>query len=207
MIEGKVVLQYILERLQQVFTKEQIIIATSNELSDDPIADFAVAQGVKTYRGSLNNVARRFYEAAEHNKFEFAVRINGDNLFIDTALLKEMVDRAVNKEYDFLSNVKGRTFPKGMSIEIVKVSHYFTLLESICARMDYSEHVTLYFYENESGGNYSFVFNDKHPEAAGVQLALDTKDDLNRSRKLINLFTRPHYMYNLAEILELLKTV
>lgn len=205
-IEGKAVLQYITERLEQVFSKAQIVIATSIEASDDPIAAFAVAEGVKLYRGSLENVANRFHNAAVQNKLDYAIRINGDNIFVDTHLLAQMAKLAVQKDYDFLSNVKERTFPKGMSIEIVKTTHYSTLLEAINADSHYSEHVTLYLYEHESAGNYSFIKNDEHPEAAGIQFALDTKDDLERSRQLIKRFTRPHYQYNLPDILELLKT-
>jgi spore coat polysaccharide biosynthesis protein SpsF len=205
-IEGKAVLQYILERLEQVFSKVQIAIATSTEASDDPIAAFALASGVKLFRGSLENVADRFYEAAVQQGLDYAIRINGDNIFVDTDLLAQMTKLALQQGYDFLSNVKGRTYPKGMSIEIVKTAHYAKLLDAIKADSHYAEHVTLYLYEHEEAGNYAFVTNDEYPEAVGIQLALDTMDDLERSRRLIKRFTRPHHEYNLPDILELLKT-
>jgi len=199
-IEGKEVLKYIIERLERVFDKASIIIATSDNSSDDVIEHFAKKETIRCYRGSLENVASRFYEAARSQKWQYAIRINGDNIFVDTDILRAMTKILHKENYDFITNVKDRTFPMGMSIEIVRLDYYQKALEKICKTDRYKEHVTLYFYEKDPPENHYLFYNTFVPEAAGIQLALDTPEDLERTRKIIKEFSRPHWEYNLEEI-------
>ena len=205
-IDGKPVLKYILERLHTVVPEERIVIATSDESSDDPIAAFCKQEQVACFRGSLNNVSERFLVAAQSKGWDYAVRINGDNIFLDTQVLNDMLELAETEEADLVSNVQGRTFPKGMSVEIVKTSHYADRLGEINKDPRYREHVTLYLYECESAKEHYIHFKNKElPEAAGIQLALDTEEDFERSSGLIARFKTSHTHYNLKEILQLLK--
>lgn len=203
-INGKEVLQYIIERIEKVIPKEDIVIATSLEKSDDIIEDFTRLKNINCYRGSLLNVANRFYCAAKTYEFDFAIRINGDNLFVDLPLLKKMKSIALLDKYDFISNVKNRTYPKGMSIEIVRLSHFNSLLPKIETVIGYKEHVTLYMYENEQK-NYFFVYNTQNIDAYGIQMALDTEDDFIRSKNIISNFDTQHWKYNLNEIIQIWK--
>lgn len=207
-IAGKPILQYIYERVRQVFPAENIVVATSAEASDDPIADYCQANDIQVYRGSLDNVAQRFYEAAATYDWDVAVRINGDNIFVDTDLLASMTTTMSTHSYDFLSNVKDRTFPKGMSIEMVRLAYYRSRLDGIENSSAYREHVTLALYEAPSmDGDYHFVYNEALPEAAAIQLALDTPEDFARTKAIIAAFTEPHYQCNLPAIYTIFKQV
>jgi spore coat polysaccharide biosynthesis protein SpsF len=205
-INGKPVLSYIVERLTQVVPAHRLVIATSDESSDDPIAAYAREAGVDCFRGSLENVAERFYHAANERGWEFATRINGDNIFVDTDVLRAMFSLAETDNYDFVSNVKGRTFPKGMSIEIARLTYFASLLKEINENAGYREHVTLYLYEKEPG-RHRYVVNETLPEAAGIQMALDTPEDFERSKNIISHFTKPQWHYNMQDILNILKTI
>jgi spore coat polysaccharide biosynthesis protein SpsF len=205
-INGKHVLSYSLERLKKVFKSSSIVLATSVDPSDDPIEEFAVRNNIAVFRGSLTNVAERFFQAAVANGLTYGVRINGDNVFVDTTVLREMVDIAASGKYDFVSNVKGRTFPKGMSIEIVRMAFYQQCLPDIGKFNEHSEHVTSYLY-NHAGGNFFYYYNSLLPEAAGIQMALDTPEDLERTRLIVNEFTRPQEEYNLPEVLSIWKSL
>jgi spore coat polysaccharide biosynthesis protein SpsF (cytidylyltransferase family) len=202
-INNKEILSYIVERVLQVFDKNQIVLATSDEKTDDPIDAYAKRNNLNCYRGSLNNVAQRFFNAAIENDFDYVVRINGDNIFLDINLLKELKEKTIKGSYDFISNVKDRTYPKGMSIEIIRVKYYAKWMGKIQESERYKEHVTLFFYENEA--NHFYKINTSLEEMKGIQLALDTKEDFERTTSLINLFTEEHWNYNLKEIYQLLK--
>jgi spore coat polysaccharide biosynthesis protein SpsF len=205
-INGKVVLEYILERCLQVFNKDEIVIATSDEYTDDLIEEFADKMEIKCFRGSLENVAERFYNAAEALDLDYAVRINGDNIFVDIPLLSEIKTLSNSGNYDFISNVKNRTYPKGMSVESVRLIHYFSLLEKINKSEFYKEHVTSFLYENEKD-SYHFVYNTELSEAAGIQMALDDADDLERTTKIVSQFKRSHIYYNLKEIYSIYRKI
>lgn len=202
-IKDKEILKYIIERLEKVFKREYIVIATSTEKSDDVIDEFAKKENIDCYRGSLNDVASRFYEAACKRGWEYAARVCGDSIFVNIEALNSMLGILNKKHYDFISNVKNRTFPIGMSAEIVNLKYFGDLLKKIKKSKRYKEHVTLYIYEEEESGNHYFYYNKKVPEAARITLSLDTAKDLEQIRKIINQFTKPHWKYNLEEIFEI----
>ncbi|MFY8066682.1 MAG: hypothetical protein RSE15_10955 [Flavobacterium sp.] len=205
-IGGKPILQYIIERISQVVDTEKIVIATSVENSDDKIEQFAQKTGINCFRGSLDNVAERFFEAGKNKKWDYIVRINGDNIFLDINILKDMITIAKTGKYDFITNVKDRTFPKGMSIEILKLSYFESLLLQINKEEKYKEHVTLYAYDYPSGNNFYYM-NSLLPEASGIQMALDTKEDFERTEQIIQLFNGDHFNYNLYEIYNIWKEI
>ncbi|MEQ8244420.1 hypothetical protein [Fulvivirga sp.] len=203
-IQGKAVLEYIVERLLLVFNKKDIVIATSQLESDNLIASFAESHGLNCFRGSLENVAERFFQAAQSLSFDYATRINGDNIFADVNVIRDMVKITQNNNYSFISNVKDRTFPKGMSVEIVKMSHYKSLMPKINCSEEYKEHVTLYLYDHVLE-DYYFFYNRTFPEAAGIQMALDSNDDLDRAKNIIVKFNKPHWHYNMQEVFQIMK--
>jgi spore coat polysaccharide biosynthesis protein SpsF len=202
-INGKTILEYIYERVNQVLPAEQIIIATSEEKSDDVISNYCKLQNWKCYRGSLDNVAERFYQSGINLGVDYLIRINGDNLFLDIPLLENMIKLSHSDQYNFISNVKERTYPKGMSIEIVRLNHYKDLLKDINTEKQYQEHVTLYLYENELN-SYHFVYNNELKGMAGIQLAIDTPKDFEKAIAIIDSFDNDHTNYNIKDIAEII---
>lgn len=179
----KPLLSILIERLAPLGISN-IIIATSDEPTDDVIASYCTELGIKLFRGSLNDVAGRFLNAARYFELDYAVRINGDNLFADANLIKSVSDLAVEGEYDFVSNVPGRTYPTGMSIEAVRIN-FFEEAYHAFTDLKYNEHVTLFLYEHpEFCTNCKFVKNDVLP-AQGIQMAIDTQEDLDMATAIV----------------------
>lgn len=184
MVGNKPLIEILLERLSPL-GKENIIVATSTEPTDNVIADYCNANGINVFRGSLNDVAGRFLAAAQHYSLDYAVRINGDNLFADATLIKSLADETVIGEYDFLSNVPERTYPTGMSIEVVSVPFFEKMYHSFDDEK-YNEHVTLYLYDNPDVSNKTkFVKNLELPDAHGIKMAIDTQADLDQATQIV----------------------
>ena len=198
-IRGIVALEHTYNRLRKILPAEQIVIATSIETTDDPIEDFASNEGWQVFRGSLDNVAHRFLEAGKEMNWDYMIRINGDNIFIDLQCLQNMYDTAITGQFDFLTNVKDRTFPKGMSIEFVKKDFFQKAYEKLKHSSDYTEHVTLALYQND-WGEYTYFFNNEVDAVQGVQLALDTPEDFDRIGLLIDALGERYEDYTLLDI-------
>lgn len=179
---GKSVLEFILSRLEE--TGFEVVLATSGDPIDDPLCKKAQDLGISVYRGSLNNVAKRFFECAEKSGFDYAFRINGDNVFTDSQLIRDLYSKVIAENSDFGTNVDGRTFPIGMSVELIKVDFFESILSRIININD-QEHVTSWLYANPTIGKRSYLFNEKYPDFSNVKLALDTIDDLNRVNRII----------------------
>lgn len=195
-------MQILLERLE-LLGSENIIIATSHEETDDVIAAYCNKHNINVFRGSLNDVAGRFLAAACHFKLDYAVRINGDNLFADAHLIKDVTHIAMANQYDFVSNVPGRTFPTGMSIEVIKTSFYNEAY-SLFKEEKYLEHVTLYFYEHpDVCKNCHFIQNEQLAVAIGNKMAIDTKEDIDIANKIIEQLGNRYAIADWKEIVQL----
>lgn len=192
-IAGKKVLQHIIDRLLTIVPRQHIILATSNLSSDDALENFAGDAGIASYRGSLEKVGERFYAAAQALNCDYALRINGDNVFLDPDTVQTIIDQASTGKYRFLSNVKGRTFPKGMSVEAVELDYYRQYLPQIKSDAYCNEHVMVCIYQDPAPADHLYLQNEKVPEAAGIQLALDTPEDLERTRWMLEHMSEGEY--------------
>jgi len=204
-INGKPIIEYIYERIGKVLSTENIVVATSEVETDDPIADYCKQKAYNCFRGSLENVSKRFLNCAQKFQFDYATRINGDNLFADISSLREMIGTVQTGDYNLVSNLKNRTFPKGMSIEIVKTDYYAEVYKQFSTPEDF-EHVTWYLYQNKEN-NFHYHFNTDCPEFAGVQLAIDTQEDFDTAKAILDKFTAPHQEYGLKDIYNIYKTI
>lgn len=204
-IKGKKVLEYICDKVSRVKGIDGFCIATSVEKDDDAIERFCKKNNVNIFRGDLNNVSKRFYECAEANNYDVIVRINGDNIFLDKDLISDAILKFKENNLDFLSNVKERTYPKGMSIEIVRKDVYEAHLINMTSDY-YREHVMPYFYDNEKLFKTMYLYNEDD-SCKGIDLALDTQEDFNTVTKILSLTTKLHYKYNYKEIVSLYKKI
>ena len=141
---------------------------------------------INCFRGSKNDVALRFLDCAKNLNLDYAIRINGDNLFVEPSLLSNVIKIARNNSYDFISNVEGRSFPFGMSVELLKVEFYEKIYNQF-HNEDHFEHVTLYLYQNPKIGIRMNIFNNDWQYLKGIHLAIDTIDDFNKAK---NIFTQ-----------------
>lgn len=197
----KPILSYILERVAFVDPHLKIIVATSNEQSDDPIESYCQENQVSIYRGSKLNVAHRFFSCAEKANLDFAIRINGDNIFTDPIIIRKMIEFSHTGHYNFLSNVQGRTFPPGTSVEMVNVQ---IMKKNISMFNDYEqEHVMPFFYKNLPENQILYYKNSEFKYPKGLHLALDTKNDFNKIESIIQNMIKPHWTYSTKEIIDL----
>jgi sialic acid synthase SpsE/spore coat polysaccharide biosynthesis protein SpsF (cytidylyltransferase family) len=202
-IGGRTVLGHIVDRLLIGGQGYSIVVATSNEVSDEPIADYCRRANLKCFRGSLNDVAGRLLSCAEYYSWDYVVRINGDNLFTPSEILHSMLAVAETNIYDVITNVPGRSFPYGMSIEILKVPFFRNAYAEFNSQSDH-EHVTSWLYANEDVGKRHVVINRSCTEAAGLKLALDTEEDFNRYVAIFERMDRVPAMYRLPKLIRLI---
>lgn len=206
-IEGNTTLGYLYEKFSRKVGTDHLVVATSTDPSDDVIENYCHQQGYHCFRGDLNNVAQRFLAAAQSKNFDYAIRINGDALFLDVPTYLEMIDICKAHDYDFISNVKGRSFPFGMSVEIVKTSFYADLQKTIQKNPRYIEHVTLYLYEHPEVGEQFHHMNIQYPGLSGLQIALDTPEDLTLAKLVMAKLGEDYYDCDLGQFQTVIERV
>ena len=145
---GRPLILSVIERLKQVDPKIPVIVGTSNEISDDPLALYVESLGTPVFRGSRENVFGRFAETVKEYPCEAFFRVCGDSPLLDISLFKEAIYLYDNIDgLDLVTNVFPRTFPSGMSVELLNTKMFLNTESHITDPID-KEHVTPYFYKN-----------------------------------------------------------
>ncbi len=165
-IAGRPMLQWVVERTRRAQTVNQVIVATTIDPSDDPVAEFCRSHGIIFSRGSVNDVLDRYYQAAKQYRADVVVRITADCPLIDPALIDQAVcamftspNEAIDTDHcplttvhwDFIANRLPepwwRTYPIGLDTEVFT----FDALEQAWEQAEEThqrEHVAPFFYED-----------------------------------------------------------
>lgn len=115
-IEGKPMLELLVERLRRSKSVGEIVIATSDNPADAATVELAKKIGCSYFVGSEHDVLDRFYNAAKAYRADVIVRITGDCPLHDP----ELIDRIIlfylehKDTFDYVSNVNPPTFPDGL---------------------------------------------------------------------------------------------
>lgn len=163
-ILGKPMIVHELERLKRSKRIDKIVLATSQEQSDDALANIVAKSGIDVYRGSLDDVLDRYYQCAKQYQPEHVVRITGDCPVIDWHLVDASIEKHLTENNDYTRATEG--FPDGLDTEVFQ----FSALESAWQNarlLSEREHVTLYI--------------KNHPEQFKLG-QLDCEQDLNSMR-------------------------
>ena len=108
-------------------------------------------------------------------KISYLVRINGDSPCIDPKLIDKAINIFKKKKCDIVTNVLSRTYPKGISIEVIKSKLLLDINTQNLENFD-REHVTSFFYKNKKSFNIVNFKNKK--DYSKFTLAIDTKKNL-----------------------------
>lgn len=181
-LAGKPVLQYAVEAAQRAPGLAGVLVATSREESDDPIAMWCRTRQVACSRGSLENVAERFLQALLMQGWEAAVRISADSPLLDWRLIYTAMRLFQSGMYDVVTNVLPRTYPRGQSVEVVRASALQRAYQNFSEPADF-EHVTSYFYRHAQQWRIGRLTLAK--DQSDVNLAVDTAEDLTKLEGLM----------------------
>ncbi len=197
-LEGEPLLGWLFQRLARCSGLAGVVLATSDDPSDDPVAAFARDRGVACYRGPLQDVAGRVLGAAAMAKAEAFVRITGDSPFMDPWLVDQAVRLFQAGDFDLVTNTQVRSYPKGMSVEVVRTASLERALR-MTADPDDREHLTRWFYRHPQACR--IVNFTSGQGLAEVQLSVDTPDDLAMARRIAGRLGGPQAMGDWRQVL------
>lgn len=168
-------LDLLLTKLNNTFSDVPIVLATSIEEQNDVLQGYAQKHNVQFFRGSENNVLKRFVDCAKTYEFDTLVRICSDNPFLDIDLLLELINKYTNEDY-FSYRVNGKPSiltHYGFFGEIVKLSALERVLQN--GKKECFEHVTNCIYND--GEHFNVNFENIKIEEQYIRCTLDTPLD------------------------------
>ncbi len=201
-LEGKPVLWHTVTRAQASKHAEEVIVATSTEKSDDATEFFCKENSFPVYRGSLDDVLKRYYECAREFKLDQIVRIGGASPLIDASVIDGMIEEfeiAVQEGIDYMGNVMKRVYPRGLDAEIFT----FEALEKTwvnASTEEEHEHVTPYMRKYLKTRPY-IVAEDLQGD---FRLTIDEIDDYRIIREVYRRFYTGNGLVDMREVIRFL---
>jgi len=114
------VIQWVYERASRIPGVNNVVVATSTAIVDDPLAHWCQRHGVQVFRGSEHDVLDRYLQCASKHGADAVVRITADCPLLDPQVSGRVV--AAFREAqpcDYASNTQPATFPDGLDTEII----------------------------------------------------------------------------------------
>ena len=200
-IGGKPMLTRVVERTRRARLLDEVVVATSTEAVDTGIEILCRERGYPCFRGSLQDVLDRYYQAACLYQAQVIVRLTADCPMIDPGLIDELVEQylggvdAVEGKvdfpfpYDFAANRLPppwhRTYPIGLDAEVCS----FQALERAWKEgslPQHREHVMPYLYEE--AGRFRVLVLNHDPDYGNMRWTVDTPADLEFAREIYARF-------------------
>lgn len=119
LIMGRPMLELMVERVRRCRMIDRVIVATSEDESDDPLQEFCENSGIDCFRGSLHDVLDRFYQTARVYQAANIVRLTGDCPVIDPELTDKVIALHLQGGYDISALGACDTYPDGLDVSVV----------------------------------------------------------------------------------------
>jgi spore coat polysaccharide biosynthesis protein SpsF len=199
---GEPMLARQLERIGRADCIDQLIVATSTEASDDPIAALCGSVGVDCRRGSLDDVLDRMYWAAAGAGAKTFMRLTGDCPLMDPTVLDALVSYFRDGGYDYASNTIEPSYPDGLDAEVMHFSCFETAWREAELPSE-REHVTPFIYNRP--GRFKLGSFRGEPDLSGLRWTVDEPADFEFVAEVYQALYPSNPAFSTADILHLLR--
>ncbi len=198
-IQGRETIALLVERIKRCRNLDCVVLATSTDSSDDILEDIAKREEILFFRGSLENLSQRFYEAARYYGIDHIVRITGDDILRDEMMIDKAVENHLNKscEVTFTNNM-----PYGTSSEIFSFNVLKTILDTTVVPKN-TEYLEWYLGNNRYF-SINYVRSDYEFDPKW-RLTLDYEEDFVFFSKVFEHFYHNNPTFTLGDVLSLLR--
>lgn len=194
------VIYHINRRLLECKNINTIVLATSADHSDDPLQEVANKLGINLFRGSLNDVLDRYYQAAIEYELDIIVRITGDCPLVDPDIVDEIINHFLNGSYDLFS--VGPKFPDGLDCQVFSMNALSEAWKNAKLGSE-REHVCPYIENNPK--KFNLGSKNFFPEFSHLRLTLDEELDLSLIKYIYDELNVNDCIFSTDQVIRLYK--
>ncbi len=205
---GRPLLDLMIERVKRIEHVDEIIIATTINLTDDPIVELARELDVRYFRGSEEDVLGRVLGAAESVGADVIVELTGDCPLIDPDISSQVIEFYLLHDFDYVSNDHLKvgdgydydSYPEGMDTEVFSAEMLATA-DRETQSPDDREHVSLYMFTQPK---FSTALVPAPPSLRrpDLRLTLDIESDYVRIKNVFEALYPTLPNFSLRDMLE-----
>jgi spore coat polysaccharide biosynthesis protein SpsF len=172
--DEQTILGHVVRRARRATSVRHILVATTSQPLDAPLAALATRLGVRVFRGAEQDVLGRFTGAlAQAGDFQTVVRLTADNPAIDPAFIDAAVAHhlATGADYTYTSGL-----PLGTNIEVISAKALLHAGQA-ATQPDEREHVTPYLRRHPELFQLETLALAVPPAVAALRLTVDYPSD------------------------------
>ncbi len=175
-LAGKPVIEHMIERHRKSKYTDEVVVATTTNKTDDPIAEFCKKISCPCWRGSEEDVLSRVTDAARSQKADIVVQGMADSPLVDFRIVDRLLEMLIDSETEYVSNEIEESFPVGFDARAFLFSA-IEKSERVGKDQMYREHAGYYIFSHPK------EFKQINWKAEGemfwpkLRLTLDTKED------------------------------
>lgn len=200
-VHGKPMIIRQIDRILQSKKIDKLILATSLNDDDDELCDIVSNyRGVEIYRGDLDNVLDRFYQAVKNINPQEVVRLTGDCPLVDAEIIDQIIELHFKSSNDYTSNTLPPSYPDGLDVEIFSFEALTEAWKSASLPSEL-EHVTSYIRKNPE--KYKIGNLQSNIDYSKIRLTVDEIEDYNLILHVYKNFL-PDILFSFNEIIAFL---
>jgi spore coat polysaccharide biosynthesis protein SpsF len=203
-ISGKSLLLRVIERTKCLKKVDHICVATSDRKDDDVIEELSRANNIDVFRGNLEDVSSRAYNASLKYKYDSFLRVCADRPFLDSNLYDSLIKTHLSQKNDLTTNIFPRVVPPGLTGEVIKIKALKLFLDNSSDVKD-REHLTRYFYHNSSKFKIQNIDELKDLDLNHLRLVVDDEVDLLRAKWIASTLKEKKCQFQTSRIISLAK--
>ena len=199
-LAGKTLIEVLISRLRKAKTLDEVLVATTTEKTDDVLAAHCKSKRIPVFRGSSEDVLKRYVDACRKYSASVVVRITGDCPLADPQLVDSLIRSFAKQKVDYLSNTNPPSYPDGLDIEVFTIE----ALEKAADRASSAyqrEHVTPFIYQSGNFKTGNFANQD---DFSKERWTVDESNDLKVVDDIFQHFS-PRIDFSWKEVMELRK--
>jgi spore coat polysaccharide biosynthesis protein SpsF (cytidylyltransferase family) len=205
-INGKPIIEILVDRMKKSKMVRNVIICTTNLPSDDKLVKILEEKNIKYFRGSDKDILQRLLDAAKYYHTDIIIDVSGDKIYTDVNYVDQVSKILQKEEIDFIrgnnSNLEfdpGDHFVHGIIPGGFKVS----ALEEICKRKKSNNNedgYTEFFTSMDFIKKYYIVPNIDFSVTKKIKLDLDYPEDLDLAEKLFDYLGDDFHMDDILKV-------
>nr|WP_240344084.1 hypothetical protein [Paenibacillus sp. SYP-B3998] len=176
-IQGKRVIDHVVERCKAVSLVDQVILCTSPNPQDAPLVNAAYDHHIHYFLGDPDDVLKRLYDAACFYRLDYILSITADDLFFSVEYANRFANQALLTKPDYM-------YTEGLPLGVGIYGISYEALKSVIEFKNRTDTEIWGYWFNHPDLFRIHTFQARKEESRKVRLTLDTEEDLAFFQKI-----------------------
>ncbi len=183
-LAGAPLVEYVYRRCS-LSSDKVVLVATSDDPSDDILYKYCIKHNIPVMRGDLHNVLKRYIQASELVNAWYIIRVCADTPFIDILLIDELLKILINEHLDYVSFNRDTCAAAFYSEAVTQGA--LKRAASLTDVKEDIEHVTKFIIDNPDIFLTKFLNAGLNPESIKkLRLTIDYPEDILRANTIVS---------------------